>query len=64
MESRDRLSDRHSITIVRMPGSSCESGFHLEFLSEDDKVKVEPGMEAYEAEGSPQTRDFKRSPDR
>uniref|UniRef100_A0AAV1UYP5 Uncharacterized protein n=1 Tax=Peronospora matthiolae TaxID=2874970 RepID=A0AAV1UYP5_9STRA len=50
--------------MVRVPGSSGDSGFHRESLSEDEKVKIEPGMEAYEEEGSPQTRDDKRSPDR
>uniref|UniRef100_A0AAV1UVR2 Uncharacterized protein n=1 Tax=Peronospora matthiolae TaxID=2874970 RepID=A0AAV1UVR2_9STRA len=50
--------------MVRVPRSSGDSGFHRESLSEDEKVKIEPGMKAYEAEGSPRTRDFKRSPDR
>uniref|UniRef100_A0AAV1T2R3 Uncharacterized protein n=1 Tax=Peronospora matthiolae TaxID=2874970 RepID=A0AAV1T2R3_9STRA len=52
------MSDRHSTTVVRVPGSSGDSGFHRESLSEDEKVKIEPGMEADEAEGSPRTRDF------
>uniref|UniRef100_A0AAV1TNQ8 Uncharacterized protein n=1 Tax=Peronospora matthiolae TaxID=2874970 RepID=A0AAV1TNQ8_9STRA len=37
--------------MVRVPGSSGDSGFHRESLSEDEKVKIEPDMEAYEEEG-------------
>ena len=44
------MNDRHSTTIVRVPGSSGDSGFHRESLGEDEKVKVVPGMEAYEEE--------------
>uniref|UniRef100_A0AAV1T7L1 Uncharacterized protein n=1 Tax=Peronospora matthiolae TaxID=2874970 RepID=A0AAV1T7L1_9STRA len=40
------MSDRHFTTVVRVPGSSGDSGFHREALSEDEKVKIEPGMEA------------------
>ena len=47
------MNDHHFTTMVRVPGSSGDSGFHRESLSEDEKVKVEPGIEAYESEGSP-----------
>ena len=47
--SSHKLSDRHSTTMVRVPGSSTDSGFHRELLSEDVKVKNEPEMEALEA---------------
>ena len=49
--------------MVRVPGSSGDSGFHRESLSEDVKIKIEPGMEASAEEGSPQTRGNKRYPD-
>ena len=49
--------------MVRVPGSSGDSGFHRESLSEDVKIKIEPGMEASAEEGSPQTRENKGSPD-
>ena len=51
--SPHKMSDRHSTTMVRVPGSSGDSGFYRESLSKDEKVKVEPGMDAYESEGSP-----------
>ena len=37
--SPHKMNDRHSTTIVRVPGSSGDSGFHCESLSEDEKVK-------------------------
>ena len=49
--------------MVRVPGSSGDSGFHRESLREDVKIKIEPGMEASAEEGSPQTCEAKGSPD-
>ncbi|CAI5725006.1 unnamed protein product [Peronospora effusa] len=49
--------------MVRVPGSSGDSGFHRESLREAVKVKIEPGIEASAAKGSPQTCEEKRSPD-
>ncbi|CAI5747153.1 unnamed protein product [Peronospora destructor] len=50
--------------MVRVPGSSGACGFHRESTGEDVKIKMEPGIEAPAAEGSPQTREEKVSPDR
>ena len=50
--------------MVRVPGSSADSGFHREFLSEEVKIKTEPVVEAPAVEGSPQTRENEGSPDR
>ena len=61
--STHNLSDRHSTTMVRVPGSSGDSGFHRESPSQEVKIKIEPGMEAFEEKGSPATRDVKGSPD-
>lgn len=61
--STHNLSDRHSTTMVRVPGSSGDSGFHRESPSQEVKIKIEPGMEALEEKGSPATRDVKGSPD-
>ena len=49
--------------MVRVPGSSGDSGFHGESLSEEFKIKTEPGIEAPAKEGSAQTRDNEGSPD-
>ena len=57
------MSDRHSTTMVRVPGFCGDSKFHRDSRSEEVKLKTEPGMEASESEGSPPTRDFKVSPD-
>ena len=46
--STHNLSDRHSTTMVRVPGSSGDSGFHRESPSQEVKIKIEPGMEAFE----------------
>uniref|UniRef100_A0AAV1T6M7 Uncharacterized protein n=1 Tax=Peronospora matthiolae TaxID=2874970 RepID=A0AAV1T6M7_9STRA len=45
--------------MVLVPGSSGDSGFHCESLSEEEKVKTEPMMEALEEKGSPPTRDLR-----
>ena len=45
--------------MVRVPGSFGDLGFHLEPLRVDVKIKTEPGMEASEADGWTQTREFK-----
>ena len=49
--------------MVRVSRSSGDSGFHRESRSDEVKIKMEPERETSEAEGSPPTRDFKRSPD-
>ena len=56
--SLHKMSDRHSTTMVRVIGSSGDSGLHREYRSEKVKIKMESGIESSEAEGSPQTRDF------
>ena len=61
--STHNLSDRHSTTMVRVPGSSGDSGFHRESPSQEVKTKIEPGMEAFEEKETPVTRDVKGSPD-
>ena len=48
--------------MVRVPGSSGDSGVHGESLGEDIKIKTESGIEASEVEGSPQAREMKGSP--
>ena len=50
--------------MVRVPGSSGDPGFHRESLSEEVKIKTEPGIEAPAVKGSPQTREDEGSPDR
>ncbi|CAI5701675.1 unnamed protein product [Peronospora effusa] len=50
--------------MVRVPGSSGDSGFRRESLREDVTIKTEPGIEASEAKGLPQSHDRKGSPDR
>ena len=57
------MSDRHSTTMVRVPGSSGDSGFHRESLSEEVKIKTEPGIEASAKERSSRTCEDERSPD-
>ena len=47
-----------------MPGSSGDSGFHRESLSEEAKIKTEPGIEAPAKKGSAQTREDEGSLDR
>ena len=37
--STPQKSDHHSTTMVRVPGSSGDSGFHRESLSDDVKIK-------------------------
>ena len=50
--------------MVRVPGSSGDLEFHRESLSEQVKIKTEPGIEAPAAEGSLQTREDEGSLDR
>ena len=50
--------------MVRMPGSSSDSVFHRESLSEEVNIKTEPVIEAPAAEVSSQTREDEGSPDR
>ena len=45
--------------MVRVPGSSGDSGFHRESTEEEVKIKIEPGIEASAVKGSPQTREEK-----
>uniref|UniRef100_A0AAV1UDP0 Uncharacterized protein n=1 Tax=Peronospora matthiolae TaxID=2874970 RepID=A0AAV1UDP0_9STRA len=42
--------------MVRVPGSSGDTGFHRESRDEDVKIKTEPGIGASAEYGSPQTR--------
>ena len=56
--------DDRSTRMVRVPGSSGDSGFPRESLSEEVKIKTERGIEAPAAEGSSQTREDEGSPDR
>ena len=49
--------------MVCVPGSSSDSGFHRESRDKDVKVKTEPGIEAPAEDGSPRTREEKRSQD-
>ena len=60
--SHQHFFEPRFITEVHMPGSSGDSGSHREYLSEDVNMKAEPGMEASEDEGSPQTRVVERIP--
>ena len=57
--STPQKSDHHSTTVVRVPGFSFESGFNRESPGEDVKIDTEPGIEASEAEGSPQACEMK-----
>ena len=56
--------DDDSATMVRVPGSFEASGFHRESTGEDVKIKLEPGIDVSATEGSAQTQDRTRSPDR
>ena len=47
--------------MVRVLGSSDDSGFNREPLGEYVKIKTEPGIEASEADRSPQTCEMKGS---
>ena len=55
------MSD-HSTTMVRVPGSSGDSGFHRESLGEDVRIKIEPGIEESAKEITPRTREDEGSP--
>ena len=61
--SHQQFCDHRSTTMVRVSGSSGDSGFHRESLGEDVSIKIEHGIEALKAEGSPHKREFGRSPD-
>ena len=63
LETQPPNCDSHSTTMVRVTGSSGDSGYHREFLREDATVKIEPGMEVSAEEGSPQTQEKKGSLD-
>ena len=58
------ICDHHFTTMVRVPGSSGNSRFHRESLSEEFKIKTKPGIEAPAKEGSSQTREDEGSRDR
>ena len=47
---------------MRVPGSSGDSVFHFDSLIKDVEIKIKSGMEASEAEGSPQIREPKGFP--
>ena len=57
LETQQPNCDSNSSTMVRVPGSSGDSGFHRESLGEDVHIKVEPGIEVSTEVGSPLTRD-------
>ena len=46
LESPHKISDRHSTIMVRVLGSSSDSGVYYESRSEEVKINTEPGMEA------------------
>ena len=48
-----QTSDRHSTTMVRVLGSSGDSGFHCGSYGVNVEIKTEPGIKAPEAEESP-----------
>uniref|UniRef100_A0AAV1V4I3 Uncharacterized protein n=1 Tax=Peronospora matthiolae TaxID=2874970 RepID=A0AAV1V4I3_9STRA len=50
--------------MVHGPGSSGDSGFYREFLSEEVKIKADPEIEATAKERSSQTHEDEGSPDR
>ena len=50
--------------MVRVPGSSSDSGLYRESLSEAVKIKTEPGIEAPAKKRSSQTREDEGSSDR
>ena len=52
LETQPPNCDSHSTTMVRVPGSSGDSGYHRESQREDAMVKIEPGMEVSAEEGS------------
>jgi len=63
-DRRKYFCDDDSATMVRVPGSFEASGFHRESTGDDVKVKLEPGIDVSATEGSAQTQDRTRSPDR
>ena len=50
--SSHKMSESHSTTIVRVPGSYGDSGFYPESLGEDIRIKTEPRIEASAKERS------------
>ena len=49
------MSESYSTTVVHVPGSSGDSGFHPDSHVEDVKIKKEPGIEASVDERLPHT---------
>ena len=66
MDSRyhKEICDYHFSTIMRVPGPSGDSEFHCEFLSDEGKIKTEPGIEAPAKNEFSQTREDQGIPDR
>ena len=52
LEAQQPFCDSHSTTVVRVSGSSGDSRYHGESLTEDDVIKVEAELEASAEEGS------------
>ena len=61
LASTPQKSDCHYITMLRVPGSSGDSGDHHGALGKDVRIKTERKIKASEAEGSLLTRKMKSS---